>query len=95
MKKPWLASLLNVIPGLGYIYLNRKRAFAWWLIVSDVFGLISMFSPTTYGGADATLTLWDLAAILGGILLIVAFMVDVHAEAQKLNAKIHKAPDIR
>lgn len=31
-KEPKVAAALNIIPGLGYLYINQKRVFGWMML---------------------------------------------------------------
>ncbi len=34
-KKPWLAAILNIIPGLGYLYVGKRTFFGTLLLISS------------------------------------------------------------
>jgi hypothetical protein len=50
---PWLAALLNVLPGLGCGYIYQRRWRAWWVTVSlaVAWGLLA---ERAWAGALAT-----------------------------------------
>ncbi|CAN5368208.1 hypothetical protein BH09PAT4_BH09PAT4_05490 [soil metagenome] len=87
MKNPWLAAVLNIVSGLGYIYLNPKRGFGWLILVSTVLIFSTFFDTSAAAQAysDAPGTIWDFLSFLGGIVLLIAFVVDGYAEAVRLN----------
>jgi hypothetical protein len=86
MKKPWLAAVLNIIPGVGYLYLNSKRIFGWLLIASVVASILDMFDPavvnSNYNGGPATPWI-----VLSFGLLLAAFIVDGYYEAKRTASK--------
>lgn len=94
MKKPWLAGLLNVIPGAGYLYVDWKRPFGWWLMAATVCVAATFFSPITAetiaASENTEMTVWDSLGSLGGLLFLVAFIVDANMEARKRNSKPSK-----
>lgn len=84
MKKPWLAALLNTIPGVGYLYLRTKTPFALMLLASQIPGIILSFDPTmvAYGSYIASLPLaWFCIG-----LSIAAFIWDGYTEAKRINS---------
>lgn len=92
MKNPWLAAILNIISGVGYIYLNPKRGFGWLVLVSTLLLDVTLFdnSAATQAYNDTPGTIWDFLSFLGGIILWVAFIVDGYAEAVRLNRPTKK-----
>lgn len=88
MKKPWVAGLLNVMPGAGYLYINWKRPFGWFLLAGGFCMIVGFFDPLYAEMAvdeDAPLRAWDLIAFLSGVLFLVAFIVDANMEANRHN----------
>ena len=82
MKKPWLAVVLNIIPGLGYLYLNTRKVFAWLLIaymVACIASTIDLWDVTV----DVPFVAWDFLAI---IAYTAAFLFDAYFEAKRINA---------
>jgi hypothetical protein len=84
MKKPWLAALLNVIPGVGYLYLNIKRVFAWMILASLLASVLDSFDPALANYDPGPTTPWFVLSV---ILLWGAFVVDGYFEAVRANAK--------
>lgn len=87
-KNPKLAAFLNIVPGLGYIYLGKRIAFAITLIVAGIVTIIaSAYNPLLQPYYDAPLNNWDHLTGLGTIAMIVAFMYDAYTEAIPLKSK--------
>lgn len=90
-KEPGIAAVLNIIPGLGYIYIGTRKTFASLLLVSSVFAAVTMFDPyyLNMTEADASLTLQDTIFILAGCISFVAgisaFVIDAYKEAKRVN----------
>lgn len=49
LKKPWLASVLSIVPGLGQIYTKQYSDAFLGMIPIYTFGAISVFSFSKYG----------------------------------------------
>ena len=82
MKNPTVATLLNVIPGLGYLYLGRKKPFAILLLAAMALNLFAIiFYPVIAEYQDMPMTVWDWVAMLAFVLFEAAFMYDAHHEA--------------
>lgn len=63
-KKPWLGALLNVIPGLGYVYSERLVLGVGW-IIAFVLLATSSFSvdysnPIEWGAFLSLVVVWIL-----------------------------------
>jgi len=83
MKSPALAAILNIIPGLGYLYLGIRRVFALILLVSIVFiGLDYFFDPNAEAYYDIPVTVWYYLYV---VTATVAFIVDAFLEGRKLR----------
>ena len=42
-KSPWLAAILNFIfPGVGYIYVGKRKIFSYLLIIGLVLSIIDL-----------------------------------------------------
>jgi hypothetical protein len=88
MKNPWLAALLNLFPGAGYLYTGSRQIFgfmllAFWPIV--IFG--AFLEPAAYnaaGSADTGPT--PISMILAFLVLWLAFPVDAYLEVKHNNA---------
>lgn len=81
MKKPIVAALLNIYPGLGYLYLDAKQFIGWLVYFTFTFAAIG-FYETTVAAADRTPYsmghwLW-LATVL---VLWAALIVDAYRSA--------------
>lgn len=84
-KSAAIAALLNIVPGVGYLYLGRRRTLAVLLIVGMVLGDLSVFDPAFMAFADkASINFWDLLGLIGFVGVEVAFIYDAYKEA-KLN----------
>ena len=82
MKNPTVATLLNVIPGLGYLYLGRKKPFAILLLAATTLNLFAViFYPITAEYQGMSPTVWDWAVMITFVLFEAAFMYDAHHEA--------------
>ena len=83
MKNPVSATLLNLIPGLGYLYLGERKVFAALLLLSSVVSSIPFIVFfQTYEVTDG----WIIAS---SIILQIAFMADAYllAKESQANAK--------
>jgi len=83
MKKPWLAAVLNIIPGVGYLYLGTRRNFAILLLASALMSLLVIFDQSTANDVVTT-TPWD---VLSTLTFGAAFVVDGYFEAKRINKK--------
>ncbi len=93
MKNPHVAAALNIIPGLGYLYLNRKVHFGGLLLFGTILiTLASAYNPSLAPYAEAPLTAWDAVSSLGLLLIIAGFVTDAYREALTLNATSGDAP---
>lgn len=88
MKNKWLAAFLNVIPGLGYLYLETRTPFAVLLIsflpVTIVLSAIGAAIDPTWAnsGADDVYRGWDAIMLLP---VLIPFMVDAFFETGRVN----------
>ncbi len=89
MKNPWLAAGLNIISGLGYIYLDPKRVFGWLILISTILLSLGLLdhSSSSQIYASSQPTIWDTASMFGGLILWVAFVIDGYAEAVRANRR--------
>lgn len=88
MKNPTIATLLNLIPGLGYIYIGGKRKlFGILVLVGGVAGTIAtsfdplyseVYSQTEIRGIDSVY-------LLSLVLVVGAFMYDGYVAANQHN----------
>lgn len=84
-KKPWLAALLNLIPGLGYLYLGVRKGFSYLLLASMALFLVD------YIAFEAVREWLDsepmtIVTFMMYTLATIAFIYDAYAEA-KLKQK--------
>ena len=90
-KSPFVAAWLNIIPGLGYLYLGRRRVFAILLLVSMVLGIITAFDPAYEAYVENVgPTLWDLLSLISLVAIEVAFIYDAYHEATSMRAESEK-----
>ncbi|HEX8182180.1 MAG TPA: hypothetical protein VF575_01105 [Candidatus Saccharimonadales bacterium] len=93
MKNPTIATILNIIPGLGYIYIGgTKRIFGILLLTTLVLAVAAMFDPLLAVSPDdpylnAGFRVWDILSFLCFILPIAAFMYDAYHSALLNNSK--------
>lgn len=88
MKNPTVATLLNIIPGLGYLYVGQRKLFAALLLVSIALGVISStFNPALAEYYSAEYNVWDWIGFVSMIVLVPAFMYDAYTEAVRVNKK--------
>ena len=81
-KKPWVAVLLNLIlPGLAYLYLDKRRIFGYLLISSFIIAFIDgfVFNPKF---PPFTILTWVMT-----ILFYLAFAYDAYSLAKESNKK--------
>jgi hypothetical protein len=84
-KKAWIAVLLNLIPGAGYIYLNPKRVFGWILISVEILFFIATLMTWEEPIPEVTNASADALGSLAFLLLGAAFMVDAYFETKRIN----------
>lgn len=92
MKNPTITTLLNIIPGVGYFYVGRKRVFALLVIIGTVLTSVASYlnplmeqyyNSMTYGA-------WDWVALLGTLSIVAAFMYDGYRETIIHNSQLSK-----
>ena len=91
MKNPTIATLLNIIPGAGYVYIGgQKRVFGIILLISMALGVIAQFDPALYTeeAINAPLTVWDIFSALSGLTILGAFMYDAYTTAVRRNKTV-------
>lgn len=80
-KKPWLSALLNFIfPGVGYIYLGKRRFLGYFLVLGTFVILIG----DLYYQPDLPFIWYELFA---SFFLRIAFTYDVYTEAKNIKYK--------
>lgn len=99
MKNPNLAALLNLIPGLGYLYVGRRKLFGFLILLvyvafvaAQVASELHMYNhPIDQGEpipvASITSVLFSLA-IMAIPVLFSAFMYDAYQDAKSWNKSI-------
>jgi membrane-bound ClpP family serine protease len=95
MKNPTIATILNIIPGLGYLYVGgKKKIFGVLLLVGMVSSIISSFDPSlsvySEEAMSAEFTLWSMLGLASLVLLVAAFMYDGYTTALESNARSSK-----
>ena len=91
MKNPRLAAGLNIIPGIGYIYVDAKSFFGWMLLLSGLLSCVMFFDPAYMEYLKAPLP--GYVAIIGTLallLLLAAFVIDGYERAVAHNASVKK-----
>ena len=78
-KNPWLAAILNIIPGLGYLYLGKRKVFSYLLLTAALISFIDGFlNPWTFE-TPTTFLYWVAVTIA-----IFTFMYDAFNEAKNM-----------
>lgn len=88
MKNPRIAAALNVIPGLGYVYIDsERRVFGGILLVATIFMYLSGLDPRyqTEEFVNAAFTVWDGYAFVCIILIVGALMYDSYHSCVQHN----------
>jgi len=84
IKKPWLAALLNLFPGLGYLYNGKRLIFGgvWFFftiaVLLESIYLVSMQKLPPESGNVTLSTIY-------GIILLFVFVYDAYTEAKEIN----------
>lgn len=89
MKNPTIATILNIIPGLGYVYLGgKRRLFGIMLLAAIVLSAIASADPLLYSGEymEADFRIWDALALASLLAVLAAFMYDGYTSAMQHNA---------
>ena len=81
MKNKWLAGMLNIIPGLGYLYLGTRIPFAFILLLMwPALVIAGSFDPALAASPSGNTGLsWGILLVLA--IPALAFMVDAYNEA--------------
>jgi hypothetical protein len=85
MKKPFLAAALNLIPGVGYLYISTKRVLGWLLLATSIAAFISLFDPSLNLPTPEPQGIWNVWYTLTFMLPYAAFVIDGYLEAKKAN----------
>lgn len=91
MKNPRLAGGLNIIPGLGYVYVDAKSVFGWLLLVGGLLSCVVFLDPAYVEYLSAPLpTYIALIGTLALLFLLAAFIIDGYERAVIYNASAKK-----
>lgn len=82
-KKAWIAVVLNIFPGAGYIYINPRRSFGWILVVSQILLFVSMLMTWNDPFPEVANEAADALGSLGFLVLSAAFMIDAYFETKR------------
>ena len=85
MKNKWLAAALNILPGVGYLYLGVRTPFAViLLLLLPAIVIAGVFDPalSSSSSSDSSLS-WGTLLILA--IPAIAFIVDAFNEARAIN----------
>jgi len=78
IKKPLVAAILNfVIPGLGYLYVGKRKNFGVLLIIATILSIILT--------ATIEWSLQDTLSLPGTIVAMFAFAYDGYKTAEEVN----------
>ncbi len=84
LKKVWLAVLLNLIfPGAGYIYLGRRKYFAFML-----FAVIILAGINRYFINPSIIHPSTLFEAVISVIFSIAFGFDAYTETKAYNAEV-------
>lgn len=95
-KSPFTAALLNIIPGLGYLYLGSRRVFGALMLLSLLVSIVTAsvyddYAHTYFLEAYQEITSWNSTPyalqFLSMPVIVVAFIYDGYKEAVRLNQK--------
>jgi hypothetical protein len=90
-KDPVIAGVLNIIPGLGYLYGGARKRFGQLLLAGLVMFVIGQNGPTdtvvTNVYVEPELTIWDGFLIIGILVWMAAFIIDAYVETKLINEK--------
>jgi hypothetical protein len=90
MKEPGIAALLNFVPGLGYLYIDKKRVLGWCLVVATVLSVTAIFAPTSAAWAafaNASMNWGDYVGSLSGAVLYIGVILDAYLDAERVNSR--------
>lgn len=74
MKDPMFAAVLNIIPGLGYVYLGQRKIFSYLLLLAVLLGTIDIF-VTPYVEEDIPVS---VLSTLSYVVFAIAFITDAY-----------------
>lgn len=98
MKNPIIAALLNIIPGLGYVYVGHRRVFGVVILIFLVIVIVTQnaydtFLYTRFAEEDIAIPMEsDLGRLYSLTIamipvLIGAFMYDAYKDAKSWNTQ--------
>ena len=78
-KNKWLAASLNLLPGLGYLYLGKRATFAVLLLSTCMICILGAIVDPAWAESYAAIPIkgWDIAVI---IVSEAAFAIDAYNE---------------
>lgn len=95
MKSPILAAMLNVVPGLGYVYVGgKRRIFGFLLIAVTILSIIATLNNSSYQqlvessakeATTAAISKTSSLSLIAGLVSIAAFTFDAYAAAKEFN----------
>jgi len=88
LKNKWLAGILNILPGVGYLYVGVRTPFAViLLLILPAIIIGGTLDPALNSSADTNSSMsWGVALFFG--VPIVAFVVDAYLAAKEHNGRI-------
>jgi hypothetical protein len=93
LKNKWLAAILNILPGAGYLYLGVRTPFAVVLLLMLPVALIAGTADPALNGSNANTPIsWGIFAILATPLI--AFVVDAFNETKRANELLSAKPKV-
>lgn len=96
MKNPTTTALLNIIPGLGYIYLGEKRRiFGAALLTGFCFTVVASFDPLLLPEeyTSSPFRVWDWFDLASLAAYTAAFMYDGYTSTKEHNSHVLKISD--
>lgn len=84
MKNKWLAAFLNLIPGLGYLYVGTRTIFALLLLLPWPLFVMGTLIDSGWSGTDAPWRAMDWIMVAAAEA---PFVVDAYMEAQRVGRK--------
>jgi hypothetical protein len=83
-KNKWLAAILNLIPGIGYLYVGTRIPFGVLLLSMWPIGIIGGIVEPEWLNTTYRMFTTDYVIYAAGAL---GFVVDAYLEAEMLNKK--------
>lgn len=96
LPKPYMAGILNIIPGAGYIYIDKRRLFGWLILASVLLSVAPAFIPGYIDGLPDDYSAADWLFAMSGLVMWVAVVYDAYRTAanthkNKVVTKVAKA----